>query len=139
LPGFRSCTAALPVNDITDQYDFYRLVPLVTDELGLAPIVIPHDVLFPGFAEIYARLNPSASMTMMKGGTPLLPEWQTVVASPAGDATATVARSVAVPDVDALLTSREFEIDGAPASVKLDAVSIRSLIARCALRPQRLG
>jgi hypothetical protein len=132
-----ACPSGLPVNLIRDEYTIGRFVELsIAQGGGGNPVppravtaVIPRDVVAPGLLDTYARLNPSATLTDMKGGASLVDEWNEPIEASAPPEEPPLARPVFVSDVNQLIATRVIDLDGEQATVQLDRAAIAALLS----------
>jgi hypothetical protein len=76
------CKKRLPVNEITDTFEFVRfasLAELGDDSTSLKPLVLPADVVAPEYVELYRKNGPPIPDEALRGGVPLSTTWRNFV------------------------------------------------------------
>jgi hypothetical protein len=131
-PG-SECDARLPQNPIKDEFVITRFVALTKMDNGgpvinsTVPAVLPRDLVIPGSAEFLTRQAPQVTPQALKGGAPLVPEWDDIFLGTARPDAGI--NEVTIDDVDGVLAHPDdFVFEGRNVELDLNPVAIRSLL-----------
>ncbi len=122
----RPCAARLPVNPITDDFDFIRFLPLVDSTNG-APMAVPFDVVNPTAAALIRASFPDVPLTRLRGGISLNPDWSKVIEPRVERGKTPVSETVTVPSVNNFLSSPQLKVGGKTITAVLSAENVRAL------------
>lgn len=125
--GEDRCLGTLPTNGSPDEFRLFRFIQL-RDQLSKRPFVIPIDFVAPQLLSFYRSRFPAAPLDDLRGGRPLVAEWEDVIQPPA-DETADVLE-IEVRNVDALLARRQVRTGKQSYDLDLTAGAVRELLAR---------
>lgn len=122
------CDVSLPVNTVRDDYNFSCFAPLVMIEGGVTgPAVLPRDLVEPQFAMLMREQAPDVSLSDLKGGFALIPEWREAVSLPP-PGLAAPSESVPIANLNEFLSSPTVRLRGIPYDVALTPRIVRELL-----------
>src|SRR6266480_5495309 len=107
----RPCAARLPVNPITDDFDFIRFLPLV-DSMSGAPMAVPFDVVNPTAAALIRASFPDLPLTRLRGGVSLNPEWSRIIEPRVEHGETAVSETVTIANINDFLADPHIKVGG---------------------------
>jgi hypothetical protein len=123
----RPCDARLPLGELVDAFEFARFAPIqiVRDERP-ERAVIPNDLVVPELVRFAHRLAPNVSEGQLRGGAPLLSEWNEL--DPRAEPRPPV--TIDVDDLDEFLARPTVKLPGSEEELTPPPAAIRELLAR---------